>query len=48
MLGVFTAGSVWSKIKPKSRNREYSGLKWERVKVSGNFTLKNPVIPAAN
>ncbi|XP_052684890.1 uncharacterized protein LOC128164871 isoform X3 [Crassostrea angulata] len=26
------AGSVWSKIKPKSRNREYSGLKWERVK----------------
>nr|XP_022312615.1 uncharacterized protein LOC111117711 isoform X4 [Crassostrea virginica] len=26
------AGSVWSRIKPKSRHREYSGLKWERVK----------------
>ncbi|XP_060063442.1 nestin-like [Ylistrum balloti] len=33
-------GSTWSRIKPKNRNREYSGLKWERVKtlVHSNLT----------
>ncbi|XP_061175162.1 uncharacterized protein LOC133184218 isoform X2 [Saccostrea echinata] len=38
------AGSVWSRIKPKSRNREYSGLKWERVKtlVHTNLVSKRP------
>ncbi|XP_033750717.1 uncharacterized protein LOC117334950 isoform X2 [Pecten maximus] len=27
-----SGGSMWSRIKPKNKNREYSGLKWERVK----------------
>lgn len=48
MFGFVIVGSVWSKIKLKSRNREYFGFKWERVKVSWNFILKNLVIFVVN